>query len=121
MHHITLRVTDLERSIAFYGDVLGFDLQRAGDELAFFPAGVTLVALRTPLPGTADGDRFSEYRVGVDHLAFTVPDRQALNDALGALRSAGVDTEGVETDPLLGKEYVAFRDPDNVQLELYCS
>ena len=120
MHHVTLRVEDLERSAAFYESVLGFEVQRLGD-LAIFTAGSTIVALRPPLEGTPDGDRFSEYRIGVDHLAFAVPDRAALDEALEPLRAAGVETEGVETDPVLNKEYVAFRDPDNVQLELYCS
>jgi catechol 2,3-dioxygenase-like lactoylglutathione lyase family enzyme len=121
IHHVTIRGADLDRSVAFYADVLGFEVQRASEELAFFAAGTSIVALRPPLEGTAEGDRFSEYRIGVDHLAFSVPDRSALDEAVEALRGAGVDTEGVETDPLLGKEYVAFRDPDNVQLELYCS
>jgi hypothetical protein len=38
---------------------------------------------------------------------------------VGRLRGEGVETEGVETDPVLNKEYVAFRDPDNVQWEFY--
>jgi catechol 2,3-dioxygenase-like lactoylglutathione lyase family enzyme len=121
IHHVTLRVADLDRSADFYGSVLGFGIQRVGDDLAYFTAGSTIVALRPPLVGTPDDDRFSEYRIGVDHLAFAVPDRAALDEALEPLKAAGVETEGVETDPLLNKEYVAFRDPDNVQLELYCS
>jgi len=119
LHHVTLRVADLDRSAGFYRDVLGFEVQRARDDLALFTTGDTLFALRPPLPGTPEGDRFSEYRVGVDHLAFTVPDREALEAAVAALRGASVETEGIETDPVLGKEYVAFRDPDNVQWEFY--
>jgi glyoxylase I family protein len=119
IHHITLRVGDLERSRAFFQGVLGFEVQEADPELSFFQVGDTLVALRPPLDGTAPGDRFSEYRVGVDHLAFAVPDRAQLERAVEALRGAHVATEGIETDPLLGKEYVCFRDPDNVQWEFY--
>jgi catechol 2,3-dioxygenase-like lactoylglutathione lyase family enzyme len=70
-----------------------------------------------PLEGTAEDDRFSEYRVGLDHLAFAVEDRAELDSLVERLQAAGVDTKGVETDVVLGGEYVAFRNPDNVQLE----
>jgi glyoxylase I family protein len=119
MHHITIRVTDLERTKGFYSDVLGFDVQTAADDLAFFQVGQTLYVLRPPLPGTPEGDRFSEYRIGVDHMAFAVEDRAELEKLVEALGSAGVHTEGIEVDPLLNKEYVCFRDPDNIQLEFY--
>lgn len=119
LHHIALRVADMDRSKRFYGDVLGFELQSPSDDLMFFMVGQTLVALRPPLEGTPEGDRFSEYRIGVDHLAFAVADRGELEKAVEALRAAGVHTEGVELDPTLNKEYVCFRDPDNVQWEFY--
>ena len=38
--HVHLKVADLDRAIAFYRDVLGFDLmQRMGDQAAFLSAG----------------------------------------------------------------------------------
>jgi glyoxylase I family protein len=119
MHHITIRVTDMEPSKRFYSEVLGFDVQTAAEDLAFFQVGPTLIVLRLPLEGTPAGDRFSEYRIGVDHLAFAVDDRRELKKLLGALESAGVETAGIEVDPVLNKEYVCFRDPDNVQWEFY--
>jgi catechol 2,3-dioxygenase-like lactoylglutathione lyase family enzyme len=72
-----------------------------------------------PLEGTAGDDRFSEYRIGLDHLAFAIGDRADLDSLVERLEAAGVETQGVETDVVLGKEYVAFRDPDNVQCEAY--
>jgi glyoxylase I family protein len=119
LHHVTLRLSDMNRSKEFYGDILGFDLQSPSDDLTFFVVGQTLIALRPPLEGTPPADRFSEYRIGVDHLAFAVTDRAELEKAVEALRTAGVHTEGIEVDPLLNKEYVCFRDPDNVQWEFY--
>lgn len=119
MHHITIRVTDMERSKGFYSDVLGFDVQSPAPDLAFFQAGPTLIVLRVPLEGTPEGDRFSEYRIGVDHLAFAVEERAELQKLVSALGEAGVDTAGIEVDPVLNKEYVCFRDPDNVQWEFY--
>jgi catechol 2,3-dioxygenase-like lactoylglutathione lyase family enzyme len=119
LHHVALRVSDMDRSKAFYGDVLGFNVQAPAEDLAFFAAGDALVVLRPPLEGTPAGDHFSEYRIGVDHLAFGVSDRSELERIVEAVRSAGVSTEGIEVDPTLNKEYVCFRDPDNVQWEFY--
>jgi len=119
IHHITLRVADLERSRAFYEGVLGFDVQAPDPALFVFGVGETIIALLPPLEGTPEGDRFSEYRVGVDHLAFAVAGRAELERAVELLGAAGVPTQGIEVDPLLGKEFVCFRDPDNVQWEFY--
>lgn len=119
IHHVTLRVNNMERSKHFYQEVLGFQVQTPASDLYFFPAGQTLVVLRPPLAGTPEGDRFSEYRIGVDHLAFAVDGRGELDKVVAALRAAGVHTEGVEVDPILNKEYVCFRDPDNIQWEFY--
>jgi len=82
-------------------------------------AGDTFVILEPPLEGTAPDDRFSERRIGVDHLAFGVDAREDLERLEGALRGAGVETAGIEHDAVLDKDYVAFRDPDNVQWEFY--
>lgn len=119
IHHICLRVNDMDTARDFYRDVLGFEVQEAADDLYLFQAGNTLVVLRPPLEGTPEGDRFSEYRIGVDHLAFTVEERDELDRVVESLQDAGVHTEGVELDPTLNKEYVCFRDPDNVQWEFY--
>ena len=69
--------------------------------------------------GLKNGDRFSERRIGVDHLAFGVDDPAVLEEVVSALEAASVPTAGIEIDPVLGKSYVAFRDPDNVQWEFY--
>jgi catechol 2,3-dioxygenase-like lactoylglutathione lyase family enzyme len=82
-------------------------------------AGDSFVILEPPLEGTADDDRFSERRIGVDHLAFAVDDRSTLDQLVERLQAEGVETVGVEHDPVLDKDYVAFRDPDNVQWEFY--
>ena len=85
------------------------------------PLGDTFLVLAPPLEGTPENDRFNERRVGVDHLAFAVPDASALDEVVTVLERAGVRTAGVEHDPVLDKSYVAFRDPDNVQWEFYAS
>lgn len=134
LHHVAIRVQDPERARRFYEDVLGLAFMeipvsadfvrewkgRPSDgKLLATQAGSTFVTLAPPLDGTADDDRFSERRIGVDHLAFGVSERSTLEELVERLAAAGVDTAGIETDPVLGKEYVCFRDPDNVQWEFY--
>lgn len=121
LDHIVLSVTNLERSALFYRDVLGFALRPDPDYLGgawYFMVGDVQVYL-VRHPETRADDRFSEFRVGLDHLSFRAPDRAALHDLAERLRAAGVDTNGVEVYQPSGKPYVAFRDPDNIQLEYW--
>lgn len=134
LHHVAIRVQDPDRSRAFYEKVLGFAFM----ELSAVPemtiewrgspsqgtmlatqVGDTFVILEPPLEGTPDQDRFSERRIGVDHLAFGVDDRATLEELVERLRAEGAETQGIEHDSILDKDYVAFRDPDNVQWEFY--
>jgi catechol 2,3-dioxygenase-like lactoylglutathione lyase family enzyme len=134
LHHVAIRVRDPDASRRFYEDVLGFafiEIPVSGafiaewkggpteDKLLATQAGDTFVILEPPLEGTDDDDRFSERRIGVDHLAFGVDAREDLERLERSLRDAGVDTAGIEHDDVLNKDYVAFRDPDNVQWEFY--
>ena len=89
--HVHLKVSDIDRALAFYRDVLGFDvMQRYGDEAAFLSAGGYHhhLGLNTwesrgaspPPPGTT----------GLYHVAIRYPDRATLGDALRRLRDAGI-------------------------------
>jgi glyoxylase I family protein len=134
LHHICIRVQDQAVSRRWYEDVLGFECvelppskdqiatwrgQPASGTVVMMRAGDTYITLQPPLEGTAPDDRFSEYRIGVDHLAFAVEDRDELDSLVDSLRAGGVPTEGVTTHPVLQKEFVVFRDPDNVQWEAF--
>jgi catechol 2,3-dioxygenase-like lactoylglutathione lyase family enzyme len=134
LHHVTIRVQDPDRARRFSEETLGLPFIEIPVDQAFVhewkgnPAEGTLLAtqigstfliLAPPLEGTPDEDRFSERRIGVDHLAFGVDDPAVLEEVTAALERASVATAGVEMDPVLGKPYVAFRDPDNVQWEFY--
>ena len=70
-----------------------------------------------PAADTRD-DRFNEFRIGLDHLSFTAPSEAALQSLAEKLQASSVNTKGVETYRT-GNKYVAFRDPDNVQLEYW--
>ena len=121
LHHIVLTVSDAERSRAFYADLLGFDVTvmspGAAGSFYFMNASVWTFVIASPKP--VAGDRFSEFRVGLDHLSFVAASRAELDAIAAKLIAAGVDTKGVEVFAPTGNDYVAFRDPDNIQLEYW--
>ena len=119
-HHITLRVSDLGRARAFYEGVLGLavDQDFPGEKLRFRLDGTsTRLVLVPPLPGTPAGDRFTEHRIGLDHVAIGVP-VGAVAGLAGRLDAAGVPNSGIKADAL-GPAMITFRDPDNVQWEFF--
>jgi catechol 2,3-dioxygenase len=116
--HVHLKVADLERALAFYSGVLGFEVtQRMGQSAAFLSAGGYHhhIGLNTwesqggaaPAPGTT----------GLYHFAIRYPDRPALGDALRRLREAAVPLDGASDHGV--SEALYLRDPDGNGLELY--
>jgi catechol 2,3-dioxygenase len=116
--HVHLKVADLERAIAFYRDVLGFELtQRYGTQAAFLSAGGYHhhIGLNTweseggspPQPGTT----------GLYHLAIIYPTRAELADALSRLIKAGIPLDGASDHGV--SEALYLRDPDGNGVELY--
>jgi len=116
LNHIILTISDLTRAREFYGRLLDFELKNIHDGFYFVSGGVAFFFFPSskPLPN----DRFSEFRIGLDHLAFTAPSETALHALADKLIEAGVETKGVEVY-FTGNKYVAFRDPDNIQLEYW--
>ncbi len=55
----------------------------------------------------------------MDHVAFAVGWESELRGILSRLRRAWIETQGIQHDPHGGGQLVCFRDPDNVQLEVY--
>lgn len=118
LNHVILSVSDLAQSRKFYGELLGFELTVYEEYNMFFfvTGGVGIWFVKHEQ--TPAGDRFSEFRIGLDHLSFTAPSEEALQELAAKLIAAGVDTKGVETF-VSGHRYMAFRDPDNIQLEYW--
>jgi glyoxylase I family protein len=65
------------------------------------------------------GDQFSEFRTGLDHLEFLVDDRSDLARWAEHLDSLGVPHSGVKQPSWSKNAMLTFRDPDNIQLELF--
>lgn len=120
VHHITLRVSDLERSRSFYAGVLGFEADQdfPGEKLRFRLGAYTRLVLHPPLPGTPAEDRFTERRIGLDHIALGVGRRADLDRLVKVLRAAGVHTDGVRQDDR-GLGVLDFRDPDGIAWEFF--
>ena len=117
-HHVTLNVTDLPRARAFYEGVLGLEVDQdfPGEKLRLRIGETGRLVLRPPLPGTPAGDRFSERRIGLDHLAIGVSG-QELEELAEVMRRNGVAAD-LHHDPL-GPAVLTFRDPDNIQWEFF--
>lgn len=118
VHHIALRVTHLSRSIAFYTDLFGFQPVAELPDVTILSNGALILGLRDQ--GSAESsDRFDEFRVGLDHLSFAVGSREDLDRAVQILDQRDVPHGQIED---LGSDFgmyvLAFRDPDNIQLEL---
>jgi catechol 2,3-dioxygenase-like lactoylglutathione lyase family enzyme len=115
-HHVTLNVTDLPRARAFYAGVLGFEVDQdfPGSKLRVRVGESRARLVLCPPPGAVDSDRFSEYRIGLDHISFGAS-RADIDRLVAALTAAGVQADLCH-DPL-GTAVLCFRDPDNIALE----
>jgi len=119
VHHVALRVSDLNRSKKFYCDTLGFKHLMDADNLTLFLAGGTAFGLRGPTAEMPKGDKFNPFRVGVDHIALACTDASELKRVADALAAAGIENTGAKHDETLDKDYVAFKDPDRIAWEFY--
>lgn len=119
IHHLALRVSDLQRAKRFYVQLLGFTPLLESENMFIFAAGQTPIAVRGPEEATPSGDVFSPFRVGMDHVALTCQDHAELERVSESLSAAGIENTGIKTDSTLNKQYVAFKDPERIQWELY--
>ena len=119
--HVALTVTDLEVSLPWYEQLFGvapaMDDDSSGYRHVVFPlGGGQLFGLHT-LPLTQADDVFQEMRAGLDHVAFGCASRAELEGWVGRLDELGI-AHGEIVDAPFGSG-LAFRDPDNIQLEFF--
>ena len=116
--HVHLKVSDLEKSLAFYCGVLGFELmQRSGTQAAFISAGAYHHHIGLNTWESRDGLPPPPGSTGLFHVAILYPDRATLGDALRRLMAAKVPLKGASYHGV--SEALYLRDPDENGLELY--
>ena len=116
--HVHLKVADIDRALAFWNGVLGFEItQRMGDQAAFLSAGGYHhhIGLNTwysrgasPAPPTS---------TGLFHVAVRYPDRATLADAVRRVQEAGIPLSGASDHG--ASEAIYLQDPDGNGVELY--
>jgi catechol 2,3-dioxygenase len=116
--HVHLKVADLNRALAFYCGVLGFELmQRMGDQAAFISAGGYHHNIGLNTWESRCGTPPAAGTTGLFHLAVLYPTRAALADALRRLIEADIPLDGASDHGV--SEALYLRDPDENGVELY--
>ncbi len=116
--HVHLKVANLERSIAFYSGVLGFQvMQYFGSQAAFLSAGGYHHHIGLNTWESLGGSPPPTGHTGLYHVAILYPGRRQLADALKRLLAAGIPLDGASDHGV--SEGLYLRDPDGNGLELY--
>lgn len=123
LHHVALTVTDIEASVAWYSDLFGYkELAReehhggnGGHAVVLGPEDWSMLVVMNAHPTNA-GEAFDPVRTGLDHVGFTVPDRETLDEWV-----AKFEERGMTYSPISEHDWgwsLNFRDPDDLQLQL---
>jgi catechol 2,3-dioxygenase len=116
--HVHLKVADIDRALAFYCGVLGFELtQRIGPQAAFISAGGYHHHIGLNTWESRGGPPPPQGTTGLYHLAILYPTRAELADALRRLVEAKIPLDGASDHGV--SEALYLRDPDGNGVELY--
>ena len=116
--HAHLKVANLDRALAFYHGVLGFDITlRMGDSAAFLSAGGYHHHIGLNTWESKGGSPPAHGTTGLYHVAILYPDRSALADALRRLVAAEIPLDGASDHGV--SEALYLHDPDGNGIELY--
>jgi glyoxylase I family protein len=120
--HVAITVRDLAVSVPWYEALFGAEAVLDEDTDPGFHHSVYLLANGTVFglhqhTTKAPADAFSEYRVGLDHIAFGCANRAELEKWASRLEELGVTHGGIK-DASYGSG-VSFRDPDGIPLEFF--
>jgi len=116
--HVHLTVSDLERSLAFYRDALGFEITaRYGPDAVFLSAGGYHHHIGLNTWAGRGAPRPPEGSTGLYHFAILFPDRAALAEGVRRVLAHGIKLEGASDHGV--SEAIYLRDPDGNGIELY--
>lgn len=117
--HVHLKVADMERAVAFYTDILGFQVvARMGNSAAFLSAGGYHHHIGLNVWESKNGAPPPRGTTGLYHFAILLPSRIALAQTLRRLLNAGWRIDGAADHGV--SEAIYFRDPDQNGIEIYC-
>ena len=116
--HVHLKVADLDRALAFWQGVLGFEItQRMGRHAVFLSAGGYHHHIGLNTWESAGGPPPPPHSTGLYHVAILYPTRALLRDALRRVIAAGIELDGAADHGV--SEALYLRDPDQNGVELY--
>ena len=122
LNHVAVTVRDLETSVPWYRALIGADpvLDEHTDagfrHVVWLLDGGTLFGIHQH-DRAADDERFSEFRVGLDHVSWGCADRAELENWANRLDELGIEHGGI-VDASYGSG-LSFRDPDGIALEFF--
>ena len=115
--HVHLKVSDLDRAVAFYHGVLGFEVTQRMPGAAFLSAGGYHHHIGLNTWTSRGGAPPPRGATGLYHVAIRYPTRAALADALRRLTKAGIVLDGASDHGV--SEALYLHDPDGNGIELY--
>ena len=116
--HVHLKVANLDRALAFYRDVLGFEVtHRYGPNAVFLSAGGYHHHIGLNTWDSANGKPPAPGTTGLYHFAILYPTRAALAEALRRVLDSGVELDGASDHGV--SEALYLHDPDGNGVELY--
>jgi len=122
LNHVAVTVRDVEVSGPWYRNLIGADpvLDEHTDagyrHLVWFLDGGTIFGIHQH-DRVAPAEKFSEFRVGLDHVGFGCTNRAELENWVNRLDELGVEHGGIVDAPY--GSGLSFRDPDGIALELF--
>jgi len=115
--HVHLKVSDIDRALAFYKNVLGFDqIMRLGDQAAFVSAGGYHHHIGLNTWQSRRGSPAPPHHTGLYHFAIRYPTRRDLANATRRVLDAGVPIQGVADHGVSESIYLADLDGNGIEL-----